>query len=400
MSWWKQAKLQSAKSMLMANTRSVLIAFAILMAVLVGMLVLAQQKDDSASEQSAVLVSADYQNNQVVFSDKDGKELTRTDFASPASYVREHAVSPTGVVLMSINPGTASEKFFLAGKKDSEINEQAAKTLTEANVIDGQRNVVFEDEEKVVFSTCPADKTCQIKRLNLSSGKIEEVADSGIKSSAFAPVYILNPCEERKNIYVRALGQGKFGDQFSAVYKIELATKKVVSTIKVALDAGYSLKMSPDEKTLAFKTGGFDKDVEAKLVNTADSKETKVSLGKGDVANSANALQWSADSRKLLVMISSSYLRATAAKDNPVKLSLIDMDNSNKVSLLKQFGKTYLSLPSYYNWVDNSRVIYSVNVAEKENDFSSGKTETYLLDIGTKEVKKFDLTGKLQLTYF
>lgn len=396
-------KLSAWEKAFHQNARTLIGATIMVFVLLVGLLLFLnsrQTTDDSVGQQTAIVLFADYSQSKLVVHDRTGREVSKTDFPYPSSYVRHHATSPNGSALLSVGSGTSNEAFFFANRTNKvDFSSEAAAALASAVMLNGRHNILLISEETAVYVTCPEGQTCRLIRLNIKTGQSDTVTDSGVVSAPFAPVYLLGAGSDKKSVYLRVVGANKFGSETSAVYKIDLVSGKAASKTKVALEAGQNLAMSPDKTKLIYKTGGFGQPAELRVIDMSSGKEAKVVWDKAEIANTTDAFQWSPDSQKVLFLASESIVRPTAAADNPQRLVYFSLKD-NQVRQIISLSQTYSKTITYYNWLDNENIIYKQLIADKENDFTNAKQEVYKLSIGSNSSAKVDTPLQLEKVVF
>lgn len=401
MRWFNKNNFRAAEEAFHRRGLKLTVFFGIAMALLVALLVISVIRDNSENaslNKGAYLVYADYSQSKVILRDAEGREISKSDFPYPSSYVRYEATSPNGAVLLSVGTDTPNETFFFLNQREKiDITKEVSQKLASAVKVDAQHNMAFIGEDSLVFTACPAAENCKLFKLNFKTGKTEELVDTGVAGAAFTPAYLLGSSKDNKSVYLRVSGKNKLSSDSSAVYKIDLTTKKATA-IKVPIEAGLNMALSPDEKTLVYKTGGLGQPIEFKLVDTATGKESKVTWEKAEISNSATAFRWSPDSRRVLFSSSSSIAKATASKDNPIKLAYLDV-KENKIIDLQTISKTHLNYLLHYNWLGADDVIYGQAVGAKEND-PNPKKEIYKLPISSKKPTKVEASALLEQVVF
>jgi hypothetical protein len=312
--------------------------------------------------------------------------------ATTSLYVNAEAGIPYGGALVSENAG---QRFSLLNTKSSTLSADDTAVLGTAVKLGAPHNIYMTDTNTALYISCQSDQNCLLKRLDLATAKDQTIVDTGVKAdSVFVPVYLLGVSPDFKFVFLRSEKPSNLGKDASAVYKIDLASHKQVGKTAVPAAASYNTVLSPDQKTLAYKTGGFGQELVIHFVDISTGKVTDVKWAKGEINNTPQALVWSPDSKNLLFEAKETIMMSTTAKDNPEKLVNVDVAKKTTTEL-QNFKDIFHHNVDVYGWADDSTAVYAVNDGNGPSD-SNSTSQIYKLPLGSKNpVKAIAPTGQL-----
>lgn len=364
--------------------RAVLPLVLVVIVIVVGLILATDNKSSSGGPGSAHLVMDNQAQSKIALSDKSGKQLYALSYPKN-SYINFEASSPKGEVLMSrVISADTYGYIFAAGGKQLPLPDSTAKALNSATYVKGSHQIYFIDENNVVYTSCPAGKSCALMRLNILNGDAKTIVDTGAKPiiPALPPVYPLGVSPDGKTVYVRTLTANKLGKTAAAIYAVNMQGK-VSGSWTVGVDADYTPKLSPDAKEVVFKTGYKAQTT----INTLDlklNKTYKSAWNNGEIADLASTFSWSPDSKKVFFWGSNAILsRPKIDSTFPINLGILDVASS-KLTNLQTINNSAHNQVGYHGWLDDKTVIY-------EHDTAS---EAYVFDGSKAQILRQDLSGK------
>lgn len=342
---------------------------------------------EAAIARSVRLIYANPALGQISLADNTGKVLVHANLPK-GSYANFEALSPDGVALVSSGSPGPYENFIVVGAEFKDLSPAAIKILRQANNLNGSAHFIFTDSRTIAFVTCDVKDSCRLVSLDLSSNTSRTVIDTGLRYQSFvAYSYLLGKSDDGKSVYLRVKGQNKISKNNDVIYRIELASSKVLKTITIPKNAGYDLSLSPDGKRLVYATTELvNKTIQTTLHirNVSDGKETTVNWNKSGIADATNSLKWSPDSLKVLLRTATIHVApGTKTAPRPITMAYLDVAGKQVVEL-QTISDTGRSDIGSYGWLDNDSIVYDLLTFGKSTNPTSTTYQTYKQDIGTK----------------
>ncbi|HET7528726.1 MAG TPA: hypothetical protein VFJ84_00660 [Candidatus Saccharimonadales bacterium] len=355
-----------------------------------------KNKNQSSAAHGVRLIYTDSVKGRLSLADNAGDILARAP-APVKVYATYEALSPDGGALVSFGSPGPQESFAMVGGSQS-ITADSQKALRTADYQGGSHNMVFINDNTVLYTVCSPSATCKIVALNLSRGKTFQVADTGLKAQAPSSFcYLVGKSDDGASVYLRVSGQNSLGKSASAVYQVNSSHGNVVRTIQVPVYAGFDLSLSPDAGALAFSGAKAEKGGKAHAViyvlNTESGSQISVGWPQAAAGSIGGKLEWSPDGHKLLMRTIA--LRGPAGSKQapqPIYLAYLDI-SSAQITDLQTINDTRLNELLSSGWLDNSRIVYDQLASAKSGDFTSAQSTVYKQDISSKTSAPFGGTA-------
>lgn len=381
--------------------RAVLPLVLVVVVIIVGLILATDSRSSSGGSGNAHLVLDNKSQSKLTLNDKSGKLLYGLSYPQN-SYINFEASSPKGEVLLSrvISANTYSYIFAAAGKQ-LPLPAATTKALNSAVFVSGSHQVYFTDENDVVYTSCPAAKSCQLMNLNILSGDVKTIIDTGAKPiiPTLPTVYPLGVSADGKTVYVRTLTANKLGKTAAGLYALSLQGK-VTGSWSLGVDADYTPKLSPDAKQVVFKTG-HQAQTTLNTLNLKLNKVYKTASNSGEIADLASTFSWSPDSKKVFFWSSNAILpRSKIDSTFPINLAVLDV-TSSKITNLQTINDSAHNQIGYHGWLDNKTVIFEQDAARQPYVFDGTSSQILKQAIDGKSATKVgSLSGNLKQVIF
>jgi DNA-binding beta-propeller fold protein YncE len=346
----------------------------LILVVVVGYILFAPSNNSSKHNYQTELTFADSTKGKVYLTNAAGKILSKAVYPK-YSYLNFQAVAPNGGVLASIGTGSGNESLIFT--RDNAIKTYSgasAKLISSAPLLQTSHQIFFTDEKSIIFLACTdSDVTCWLQKMDLSTEKATKLLDTGVKqTNKYVPAAYLAGYNSAKQLaYVRLANiKSKLGSSTNAIYEIDIAHSKVTRSFDMPMSAIYASALSPDGKYIAFTTSDTNNKAIINILSLEKKSVQKIAWDKGVLFTGTGALNWSADSTKLLVRsfnVNVSSDASSAKAQTPIVIAYVDVSKDLKLHTIGQVSDPAHQTVSSLGWLSNDQIVYQIKKSATGN---------------------------------